>query len=133
VVPAVAPAVAAFAAAGLLLVVVAFHCFLSPPLGDGGGGGARVVRRPNPPFLVRSLRFLRPFTNGQIVLVADSVLLPRLTRVPVLLFPPFCFSEQLNKPAEVARSVIGAVDFAVPVSEEFRVWFMNPFKVAGGN
>lgn len=47
--------------------------------------------------------------------------------------PPFCFSEQLNKPAEVARSVIGAVDFAVPVSEEFRVWFMNPFKVAGGN
>ncbi|XP_062185003.1 O-fucosyltransferase 6-like isoform X1 [Phragmites australis] len=48
VVPAVAPAAAAFAAAGLLLVVVAFHCFLSPPL---GGGGARVVRRPNPPFL----------------------------------------------------------------------------------
>ncbi|OEL30888.1 Uncharacterized protein BAE44_0008092 [Dichanthelium oligosanthes] len=52
VVPAVAPAAAAFAAAGLLFVVVAFHCFLSPPLGDGGkGGGARVVRRPNPPFL----------------------------------------------------------------------------------
>ncbi|PUZ48452.1 hypothetical protein GQ55_7G246000 [Panicum hallii var. hallii] len=71
-VPAVAPAAAAFAAAGLLLVVVAFHCFLSPPLGDGGkGGGGRVVRRPNPPFL-------------------------------------------LNKPAEVARSVIGAVDFTVP-------------------
>ncbi|TVU14881.1 hypothetical protein EJB05_38378 [Eragrostis curvula] len=66
VVPSVAPAAAAFAAAGLLLVVVAFHCFLSPPLGDGGG-----VRRPNPPFL-------------------------------------------LNKPAELRRNVIGAVDFAVP-------------------
>ncbi|CAL5030567.1 unnamed protein product [Urochloa decumbens] len=67
VVPAIAPAAAACAAAGLLFFVVAFHCFLSPPLGDG----ARVVRRPNPPFL-------------------------------------------LNKPAEVARSVIGAVDFTVP-------------------
>ncbi|CAL5025964.1 unnamed protein product [Urochloa decumbens] len=72
VVPTVAPAAAACAAAGLLFFVVAFHCFLSPPLGDGGKvGGARVVRRPNPPFL-------------------------------------------LNKPAEVARSVIGAVDFTVP-------------------
>ena len=53
VVPAVAPAAAAFAAAGLLLLVVAFHCFLSPPLSDGGG--SRVFRRPNPPFLVRTL------------------------------------------------------------------------------
>jgi hypothetical protein len=74
----VAPAAAAFAAAGLLLVVVAFHCFLSPPLGDGGGG-ARVVRRPNPPFLVRFLRFWddggRPFTNVQIVLVAADLVL----------------------------------------------------------
>lgn len=34
---------------------------------------------------------------------------------------PFCFSEQLNKPAEVRRNVIGAVDFAVPVSAESRV------------
>jgi hypothetical protein len=53
VVPSVAPAAAAFAAAGLLLVVVAFHCFLSPPLGDGGDRA--VIRRPNPPFLVRFL------------------------------------------------------------------------------
>ncbi|XP_062185005.1 O-fucosyltransferase 6-like isoform X2 [Phragmites australis] len=63
VVPAVAPAAAAFAAAGLLLVVVAFHCFLSPPL---GGGGARVVRRPNPPFLLNKPEELRRNVIGTV-------------------------------------------------------------------
>ncbi|KAG8083071.1 hypothetical protein GUJ93_ZPchr0014g47456 [Zizania palustris] len=47
---AVDPAAVAFAAAGLLLFVVAFHCVLSPPLGDGGGGH-RIVRRLNPLLL----------------------------------------------------------------------------------
>uniref|UniRef100_A0A0E0KTX7 O-fucosyltransferase family protein n=2 Tax=Oryza punctata TaxID=4537 RepID=A0A0E0KTX7_ORYPU len=76
VVPAVAPAAAAFAAAGLLLVVVAFHCFLSPPLGDGGGGGGggghRVVRRPNPPFLLNKPSELRRNVVGTIDFAVPS-------------------------------------------------------------
>lgn len=31
-------------------------------------------------------------------------------------FPPSYFSEQLNKPSELRRNVVGTVDFAVPVS-----------------
>jgi hypothetical protein len=121
VVPPVAPAAAAFLAAGLLLLVVAFHCFLSPPLGGGGGGG----RRPNPPFLVRTLpttlqqkprlcddagrRFVRAprFSLGSCP-NADSPLLFSLT--------PFCSAEQLNKPGEPRRNLVGTVDFTVPVS-----------------
>jgi hypothetical protein len=74
VVPAVAPAAAAFTAAGLLLVVVAFHCFLSPPLGGGGGGGGghRVVRRPNPPFLLNKPSELRRNVVGTVDFAVPS-------------------------------------------------------------
>uniref|UniRef100_A0A0D9W878 O-fucosyltransferase family protein n=1 Tax=Leersia perrieri TaxID=77586 RepID=A0A0D9W878_9ORYZ len=123
VVPAVAPAAAAFAAAGLLLVVVAFHCFLSPPP-LGGGGGHRVIRRPNPPFLVTIPRIKRGFFDGrcrwfmQWVLPSVSFWLPLLNAELIISFfsPfPFCFSEQLNKPGELRRNVVGTVDFTVPL------------------
>lgn len=136
VVPSVAPAAAAFAAAGLLLLVVAFHCFLSLPLSDASGG-SRVFRRPNPPFLVH---FLPPILGRRCSSVHQGSNPARrrfryapcfLTRCSCFSVPPFCFSEQLNKPADVRRNVIGAVDFAVPVSAEFRVRFFHPFFARG--
>jgi hypothetical protein len=137
VVPSVAPAAAAFAAAGLLLLVVAFHCFLSLPLSDASGG-SRVFRRPNPPFLVH---FLPPILGRRCSSVHQGSSNPArrrfryapcfLTRCSCFSVPPFCFSEQLNKPADVRRNVIGAVDFAVPVSAEFRVRFFHPFFARG--
>lgn len=71
------------------------------------------------------------FINGQTRLVVDFVILPCLTRGSCSSLPTFCFSEQLNKPAEVRRNVIGAVDFAVPVSAEFRVRFVPFFPRSG--
>ncbi|KAL5224488.1 hypothetical protein ABZP36_011127 [Zizania latifolia] len=84
-------------------------CFLSPPLGwfpplpqlppapPSPSGSAAMGARPGE----YTLDYLN---NGHYCCL-----------MLILCFPfPFCFSEQLNKPGELRRNVVGTVDFAVP-------------------
>jgi hypothetical protein len=58
--------------------------------------------------VVPSVRSCPPDFSLGSCLNADSLLLFSL--------PPFCLAEQLNKPAELRRNLVGTVDFTVPVS-----------------